>query len=789
MSETEEDSVEYTDLTASDIGGGSSELDALDHEDGNAIPDLAYLDEDEEVGDAAAVLNHKCGGPTPDPSDPGDDDDGTDDDDSSDSDNSDSDDDDDNDDDDDDGIEEPDWKVECLVSCKRPYRHLHDVYMNYKELFRNERQRVRELKARHRLRLRDLRQGHRVHIVNLTRDLARKRKKTQPTYPSIVATWIEGGPERVPPGINLELRAPNEDEEAAESSEDEDEEEDEDEQDDEELRNLQLGVRSEPVELQGVFPFDQLDADLQVKILRMVLVFDGQMVHAISRLDPHYEPETTPRNCDGKMSLLHRFHVGKGKDIEILWTGSQELSYQPNGRGKYRSRRTVPLTWLGEASRLKNLVVHVQESGPSYMRRKHEPRGIIRYVTDKTEEQPNLRPFRSLRTLQGLDYVHMLRGMEMVSFFDYDQWIEKRAKHPVQDFTFVMDVNNAVRRPKTAANLRLSRFSCLAPLIDNYRPPEADRIAMDKAINRRVAFGAPPSPPPDHHHVPYQPSTIVVDSSDSEDDDESSDSESDGPDDGSAPGPGSGGGSGGGGNDGGDDEDESEDDNDPDGGSGGVVAEMGINFDFTSSLSEDTVIDLTSDDEDSASELDVMIGSESPDTARYLSRTVDGGNSVETMVAEGHQIILDDDTTQNQNREVLQAGEEESLFVRSPPPAVIQEQFVTKVESPDPHHDSTPVRQMRCSSSIFVSRTPYNEIVRSSSARGSRENTRATTVGSEGARSEVIDLTEQTGEQTSEQTGGRIGGRKRRRDGFLNSVSRDGSAASDGSSPKRARSS
>lgn len=32
---------------------------------------------------------------------------------------------------------------------------------------------------------------------------------------------------------------------------------------------------------------------------RMVPVFDGQVVHAFSRLDPHYEPTVVPRRSDG----------------------------------------------------------------------------------------------------------------------------------------------------------------------------------------------------------------------------------------------------------------------------------------------------------------------------------------------------------------------------------------------------------------------------------------------------------------------------------------------------------
>ncbi|KAH8729426.1 hypothetical protein BGZ61DRAFT_446376 [Ilyonectria robusta] len=468
------------------------------------------------------------------------------------------------------------------------------------------------------------------------------------------------------------------------------------------------------------------------------------------------------------------------------------------------------------------------------MRRKHEPRGIIRYMTERTTEQPNYRRFRSLRNLQGLDYIHMLRGMELVTFLDYDLWIERRTKTPVRDFTFVMDVNNAVRRPKAAEDLRLSRFGYLAPLLDHYRACETDRIAVGRAIERRGAFGAPPSPRPDHRNAIHQPPTIVVDSSDSEDDDENSDSESDGSDDGNSPSPGSGGGDGGGdgedegddddgsdgGDGGGDGEDESDDDDGSDGGDGGGAAELDINFDFAamegrfprasdrgSPASERTIIDLTSDGEESFSESDAMTARASPDAPGHFSRPVDSINSGESGMTDSPQTAPNDNPNQDE-QQVLQPGEEPSLFVLSPS---TQEQleFIAKVESPDPRQGSTPAvagnsmppparrsgsrnvtpasrqfttpgRQLRAESDLFVSGTPYNDIVRSSSARGSRHTTRAPTAGMEG-EPQVIDLT------------GPTGGLRRSRDeldGFISpdgSVSRRGGTGSEGSSPKRAR--
>lgn len=56
---------------------------------------------------------------------------------------------------------------------------------------------------------------------------------------------------------------------------------------------------------------ERLPIKLQIKIFSYLFVFERELVHAISRLDPYYEPTEVPRNCSGRVSLLHRFHVGQ----------------------------------------------------------------------------------------------------------------------------------------------------------------------------------------------------------------------------------------------------------------------------------------------------------------------------------------------------------------------------------------------------------------------------------------------------------------------------------------------
>ncbi|KAI9151660.1 hypothetical protein HJFPF1_08869 [Paramyrothecium foliicola] len=251
---------------------------------------------------------------------------------------------------------------------------------------------------------------------------------------------------------------------------------------------------------QGDFP--KLPFEAIVEILRLALVFPGQKIHALSRLDYFEAPDTMPLDSTGRVALLRRFHIGGGRvnvtnakapeeilapllgrfasgikarlqriqHIELLWAGSQYLTYVINDRGKSISRRTHALAWLPQAIRLQTIGVHLQESSKEYMRRKNETSGTIAYMKIETYKQPNYRMNRALRDLQGLDYLLALRGVQSVTFWDFDQWLKNRKKEqPVRDFTFVMDVNNSVQRPKEAHKQELTRLRNLCPLFGGPR--------------------------------------------------------------------------------------------------------------------------------------------------------------------------------------------------------------------------------------------------------------------------------------------------------------------------------
>lgn len=217
--------------------------------------------------------------------------------------------------------------------------------------------------------------------------------------------------------------------------------------------------------------------------------------------------------------------------ISLLFCGSQFLTYQKNPRGKYVSRRTQPLMWLPEAKRLKTITVFLQES--SRMRRTHEPRGAIRYLEEKTRCQPNYRMFRNLRTLQGLGYFRCLRGMDSISFFDYDKWLTSKEKALVRDSTFSLDILTTVRLPKEEVDFNKSRLRNLAPLIRRYDAPEEvwrslQAVCQQYCRSSRPVQGLASSPGScDDGWCAGRPTIIDESESDEETSGNESDSESD----------------------------------------------------------------------------------------------------------------------------------------------------------------------------------------------------------------------------------------------------------------------
>lgn len=95
-------------------------------------------------------------------------------------------------------------------------------------------------------------------------------------------------------------------------------------------------------------------------------------------------------------------------NLELHWAGGKALRFEDDTTS---NPRVTPLSYLMECHSLQTLVIHVDESSSDVMRRPKEPQIHIKKMLAATAGQPNFRKYRALRQLQGLDYVHQLRGL------------------------------------------------------------------------------------------------------------------------------------------------------------------------------------------------------------------------------------------------------------------------------------------------------------------------------------------------------------------------------------------
>ncbi|GAB1316030.1 hypothetical protein MFIFM68171_06240 [Madurella fahalii] len=294
------------------------------------------------------------------------------------------------------------------------------------------------------------------------------------------------------------------------------------------------------------FPFEKLPLLVQEKILKMLLYKEGQLIHCISRLDPFVEPPPPGELDERKSGLINRFYFGSGsfnitndsvdpgkflsilavnkrlcflgvhifyglntlafsslgelgrfcqgsgrarvariQHMELLLTGNMYLTAPPDERQKVPfSRRTYPLTWFTDACRLKTLVVHINETGKGYVRRGYENPMMKQFMAAKTAGQPNCRISRSLRCVQGIDYIYQLRGMDWIRFYDFNKALMglRNVRKPIQDWSFAEDITNTTTLPKVPTrleNAKLENLESLFPRRDggpgrNWKPSDAD---------------------------------------------------------------------------------------------------------------------------------------------------------------------------------------------------------------------------------------------------------------------------------------------------------------------------
>ncbi|KAM3532830.1 hypothetical protein MY4038_003924 [Beauveria bassiana] len=137
--------------------------------------------------------------------------------------------------------------------------------------------------------------------------------------------------------------------------------------------------------------------------------------------------------------------------------------------------------YLPESIRLKHIEIYIRESDPFYMRRKHEPRGAIRFLKGHTITQPDFRLFRDMKTIQGGDYIWCLRGLYSLRLYDYDFYIKGGKTTGLRNYNFVGLLNEVTTRQKAPEKERLSKFENLAPLC-GYLPGNNERRWVERAI-------------------------------------------------------------------------------------------------------------------------------------------------------------------------------------------------------------------------------------------------------------------------------------------------------------------
>ncbi|KAI0400269.1 hypothetical protein F4802DRAFT_502363 [Xylaria palmicola] len=206
------------------------------------------------------------------------------------------------------------------------------------------------------------------------------------------------------------------------------------------------------------------------------------------------------RFCNG----IGKARVERLVNVELMWTGAL-TPRQTRGV----SLRKQPLAWFMHTSRLRTLAVHINESAKFYMRRRYEMLEPGHYHIDyasedyddneeelhifgmevrRTDCQPNYRKFRAMRTVQGMEFIYELRGMNWVRFYDFNA---ERARQTIRDWSFSQDICNVVRREKTAAMAFKHEIENLPTLsgLEEYDPKDDIRELVASFYNDALVEG------------------------------------------------------------------------------------------------------------------------------------------------------------------------------------------------------------------------------------------------------------------------------------------------------------
>lgn len=232
--------------------------------------------------------------------------------------------------------------------------------------------------------------------------------------------------------------------------------------------------------------------------------------------------------------------------IELMWQGALSPK-QAEGV----SLRKQPLANFMHTHRLRTLVVHIQESSKLRMRRRYEmlesrhyredwarntppdeDLDIFRTEVRRTDLHPNYRRNRGMRTVQGMDFIHQLRGMKWIRFYDVDSGY----RVAIRDSSFLQDINTWATRNKTGNMAVRCELENLKPLtgLENYHPSDEEKEIVDRFYDDTPVEDVPMGGSETSSGSSSSGSEASTDSEESESESESdsdSDSSSDGGDD------------------------------------------------------------------------------------------------------------------------------------------------------------------------------------------------------------------------------------------------------------------
>jgi len=156
--------------------------------------------------------------------------------------------------------------------------------------------------------------------------------------------------------------------------------------------------------------------------------------------------------------------------ISINWIGSRMPQDKEPTEPKWNSIRTRALQLLPRLIRLEAIDIHLDETNDVRRRRGYEDDATQAILLTATSRQFNNRKYRSLRTIQGMDYVYQFRGLRHANVYDYARQLA--SSEEVHDAYFVEDLRMQVCDRKKKSERRAAKWDNLNPLVSNWQMPK-----------------------------------------------------------------------------------------------------------------------------------------------------------------------------------------------------------------------------------------------------------------------------------------------------------------------------